>query len=100
MQRILATNVTLNRMKVTNNEKCTFCNTHSQTIPICFGVVILYTFLCVLMFETFVIEMCINMINMKLICTLYCLVMQKTLNQMKSLTLFVLCAVLLYTNVK
>ena len=38
-----------------------------------------------LMFETFVTEKCINVTNMKL--TEDCLVMQKTLNQMKSLTL-------------
>ena len=64
--RILATNVTLKRMKVTNNKKRTFCNTHSnETIPICFwSCDIVHRF--GLMFETFVNEKCLNMINMKL----------------------------------
>ena len=60
VHRILATNVTLKRMKVTNNEKCTFCNTHNETIPYLFrSCDIVHRFW--LMFETFVNEKCINM---------------------------------------
>ena len=63
--QVVATNVTLKRMKVTNNEKCTFCNTHNETIPYLFrSCDIVHRFW--LMFETFVNEKCLNMINMKL----------------------------------
>ena len=55
----------LKRMTLTNNEKCTFCNTHNETIPCLFwSCNIVQHFW--LMFETFVNEKCINMINMKL----------------------------------
>ena len=33
VHRILATNVTLKRMKVKNDERCTFCNAHNENIP-------------------------------------------------------------------
>ena len=52
-------------MKVTNNEKCTFCNKHNESIPHLFwSCDTVQRFW--LMFETFVNEKCINMINMKL----------------------------------
>ena len=64
VHRILATNVTLKRMKVTNNEKCTFCNTHNETIPYLFrSCDIVHRFW--LMFETFVNEKLVNVTNMK-----------------------------------
>ena len=47
-------------MKVTNNEKYTFSNTHNETIPYLFrSCDIVHRFW--LMFETFVNEKCINM---------------------------------------
>ena len=65
VHRILATNVTLKRMKVTNKVKCTFRNAHTETI--------LHLFWscdtvhnCWLMFETFVTEKRINVVTMKL----------------------------------
>ena len=62
---MLTTNITLKRLTLTNNEKCTFCNTHNETIPCLFwSCDIVQHFW--LMFETFVNEKCINMINMKL----------------------------------
>ena len=65
VHRIFAINITLKRMKVTNNEKCTFCNKHNESIPHLFwscNIVQHFWF----MFETFVNEKSINMINMKL----------------------------------
>ena len=65
VHRILATNVTLKRMKVTNNDKYTFCNAHNETNPHLFwSCDIVHRFW--LIFETFVNEKCTNMINMKL----------------------------------
>ena len=33
VHRILTTNVTLKRMEVTNDEKCTLCNAHNENNP-------------------------------------------------------------------
>ena len=100
MHRFLTTNITLKRMKVTNNEKYTFCNTHSETIPHLFwSCDIVQHFW--LMFETFVNEKCIIMTNMKLTEDFVLFGNAKTLNQVKSLTLlFCLQSFFLYPDGK
>ena len=84
-------------MKVTNNEKCTFCITHNETIPHLFwSCDTVQRFW--LMFETFVNEKCINMINMKLTEDF---VLFGNAKDMKSLILlYCLQSFFLYTNVK
>ena len=64
VHRILTTNVTLNRMKVTITRTVPFVIYTMKLFPSVLELRYCTAFL--LMFETFVNEKCINMINMKL----------------------------------